>query len=752
MKSYYSFTATGDTNKVTVPFLYLSKSHVSVTVDGVPAAIASWDNAGVAVLASVPAAGSVVRVSRSTPTNPTPIEFRDGAVWAATDFNSLVEYSAFLAEESKDSGEGAMRENALGEFDGQGKVISNVADGTAPGDAVNLGQLNAMQAGVLAAQSAAEAAVGTATAIATAAGASATEAQSSANAAAAALLALENAAPLKVAVLGDSLSSQHDATGDAWPFVMERNLRMQGADVEVENFAVSGWSFYRAANWVSHSSKTALQACIDSKPDVVILALGYNDLVNQVDSRTLAQVTADATAVVSALTAGIAGVRILVLQEMPWDDTHFPTPTSASPMKNAHIIPAHWLLGSSDVFTGLRTQDKEDVALTTGVAGAFANLYTLNQSLAALSGVTAAAPMRLYRVARLGGYGQDGMHPNEAGCKLMAGYATKAMRSTFNADLGGIVAGHIADGWSDPDVIFATCLQSNGTKWVPVAGPLPEYTEMVLRQGGRDRSLHPQTWWLGTDWDFHITAHDLPLNPLRPFAWSIEGAPAGATVYVSVDGGAWSTIGTVNEAGRFADLGNGAALGAAAGTYQFTYRVGNECWPAQTITLTADTDIPVTANLTAATEIAPGNYLNTGDLIPIKKASAAGSFKTTIANLVGRITSLAWTWTAKQNFSSGVSLGDGTTVKAKVMTGTLPANGDYITVAHGLPDWSKIIGFAGSYRLASANTAINIGYYVPPYTDAAVQVGADATTLIVRNGAESAPSGTPWRVVIFYTA
>ena len=132
------------------------------------------------------------------------------------------------------------------------------------------------------------------------AGLPAGEATAAAQAAAPAA-ALKAAAPLKIVALGDSLTSGHRLPrGEAYPAVLQGELRDAGLPFDVVNHGVSGDTTAGALR--------RLEAALAEEPQILIVALGANDGLRGVP---VAQVRANLEAIVS--TAKERGVTVLLV-------------------------------------------------------------------------------------------------------------------------------------------------------------------------------------------------------------------------------------------------------------------------------------------------------------------------------------------------------------------------------------------------------------------------------------------------------
>lgn len=126
-------------------FPYLARDHVKLTLDAVASPAFTWLTDSMIQLATAPGPDVLVDIRRQTPQG-TPVDFEDGSVLAETDLDLLATYTAYLSEEARDGSEDSLKKNLVGQFDGRGIRVTNVAPGEHPTDAVNKSQLVAQQA------------------------------------------------------------------------------------------------------------------------------------------------------------------------------------------------------------------------------------------------------------------------------------------------------------------------------------------------------------------------------------------------------------------------------------------------------------------------------------------------------------------------------------------------------------------------------------------------------------------------------
>lgn len=234
---------------------------------------------------------------------------------------------------------------------------------------------------------------------------------------------LEASKELHVVVIGDNMSAQQTLFGQAWPTILRDLMQTAGQPVKITSLAMSGHTFYRANTVACFSGKTQVQRAIDLQPDVVIVALGINDVVINVDERTVAEVIEDAATVVSALRAGIPSAALIWVQEKYWDTVNRANPLA---LYNVHIPPGLWNL------TG---DPSGEAAFGTELVGVYSQLkqfspipYLLNFKYIAyanaflpeVAGFNEVWEPDVFGIMLLGGCGVDGLQLNKAGQRLLA--------------------------------------------------------------------------------------------------------------------------------------------------------------------------------------------------------------------------------------------------------------------------------------------------------------------------------------------
>lgn len=99
--SYVTYTGNGATKNFAVPFPYLDRSHVHITV-GEEMPTFTWLNASTVSLATAPATGAVVKVFRSTPKEMPVVTFYNDQTVDVEHFNDGIRQALYVAQELED--------------------------------------------------------------------------------------------------------------------------------------------------------------------------------------------------------------------------------------------------------------------------------------------------------------------------------------------------------------------------------------------------------------------------------------------------------------------------------------------------------------------------------------------------------------------------------------------------------------------------------------------------------------------------
>lgn len=140
--TFIQYTGNGVTSNYSVPFPYLDRSHVKVSVGGVPTSSFSWLTASSINVVPTPGAGAVIEVRRVTPVGAVVFDFVNGSVLNEADLDLVAAYASYIAEEARDANLSALSLSSAGVYDANTRRVVNLSPALAATDAVTLAQLN----------------------------------------------------------------------------------------------------------------------------------------------------------------------------------------------------------------------------------------------------------------------------------------------------------------------------------------------------------------------------------------------------------------------------------------------------------------------------------------------------------------------------------------------------------------------------------------------------------------------------------
>lgn len=403
---------------------------------------------------------------------------------------------------------------------------------------------------------------------------------------------------VKICVLGDSLTAQNFLLRDAWPAVFQRTMNAADAPCTVVNLAIDGCSFYRALQPVGYSgptnyvfgTNTMVQECIEQKPQLVLVMLGFNDAITAVDGRNLTQIQSDATATFAALRAGLPTAKIVYVSELPYDNVNFTVTASTCNVQTKGVVPYLYQPNTAGITAFAYCTEALNNTLSSAFNTWLETWFSLDVAIKALNsaaGVDSFFTMWYWKIARLGTLGPDMLHPTAAGSILESGYIMKGIIGLpFVSMLFPKIINQNYEVWNDPDTLFSTFMFQTGSgyfydsdggacdEWIQQDGCrfqiypfddswfLPYHTRCTLSPRSALSSGPPQTYQTGVSND-----------SASMFNWEISHGPPFAGVQISIDGGAFSFLGQIVSYEGFAiGIGSGFSTGLSVATHTIRYK------------------------------------------------------------------------------------------------------------------------------------------------------------------------------------
>lgn len=133
--SFEQFSGDGSNRQYPINFGYLSRDHISVSVDGVAVPF-TFLTSGLIQTVTAPAAGTVVEVRRTTPREEPLTDFVDGSTLTESDLDTATLQTFYLAQEAYDIAGGTLGIQSDGSYSANNRRIGNVATPVSAQDAV----------------------------------------------------------------------------------------------------------------------------------------------------------------------------------------------------------------------------------------------------------------------------------------------------------------------------------------------------------------------------------------------------------------------------------------------------------------------------------------------------------------------------------------------------------------------------------------------------------------------------------------
>ena len=387
----------------------------------------------------------------------------------------------------------------------------------------------------------------------------------------------------RIGVLGDSMSVQNSAWYPSWPKILESALIENGVECEVRSFCVNAHTYYRALTAKAYGDRTSLEALIDYQPDVILVPLGVNDVVDPADSRTLAQAKTDAAEVFRRLRSYSLDADIYYLSQQPFDDENF----TGATLKNKGTPPKLMHLRTTGILDGLIGSAMLEDDLDSAQRTEFTNYEALDTYISGLSQVDGVVNMRSWKICRLGTMVSDRYHFNNVGEHLLACAVYTGLVS-----LGGRLVTNVVDqlisGWNNIETILDGFLTDSGDGFTPT-WPTGEAGNATYNSLGSNLAMNSWFHEYKAKSDFYPLALTNDSTITGQYNWFVRGAKPHTTVENAIDGvfGFTTTGITTDERGNAETTGLIGPLGLSNGSQDFYLKVDNDVFGPFTIVLSA---------------------------------------------------------------------------------------------------------------------------------------------------------------------
>lgn len=375
---------------------------------------------------------------------------------------------------------------------------------------------------------------------------------------------------LRVAVIGDSLTTENMLFNKSWPSKFEQYLNGSGVPARVDNVSVNGLSFFRALNEQLSGDQTPLERLVETRPDLVYVALGFNDAANRSQDRTSEQIISDAEETFDYLRDNLPDATLVWVDVVSHDQFN----ADVANLTNRGVVPYYFNMRSSGTLQGMLSPtvlgDSISAFRQVGY-DRYVDISDLSSGIPSLANVDTTIKLDYYRIARLGCTGWDLLHPTDLGSLLMAGYV--ATNSLSNSVLQPLLEGFTSKEypqWNSPDALFDDTLVWNGTDYDIASSGLGNF-EQIRRLTNIMSRAAPEVW-------FYSTKAQVLLNKTFSdngvFAFAVNHANPFEDVRPSDEQNVTNNvIATTNAEGNAVT----AQIGPVPeGSYTIYYTIGNE--------------------------------------------------------------------------------------------------------------------------------------------------------------------------------
>ncbi|MBF0621171.1 MAG: hypothetical protein HQL54_04525 [Magnetococcales bacterium] len=140
--AYVEYRANGATTDFQIPFPFLSRDHISVTIDEIVTSDFEWLDDATIRLITLPNNGKTIRIQRLTSTNSRMVAYQTGADLNQDLLNTDSQQAFYLAQEAIDHASERMTQiTSSAIWEGKGNRMTNLSPAVDTHDAVTLGQI-----------------------------------------------------------------------------------------------------------------------------------------------------------------------------------------------------------------------------------------------------------------------------------------------------------------------------------------------------------------------------------------------------------------------------------------------------------------------------------------------------------------------------------------------------------------------------------------------------------------------------------
>ena len=375
----------------------------------------------------------------------------------------------------------------------------------------------------------------------------------------------------KIAVIGDSLCTENALAEHAWPSLMQKYINNSGGDCRVVNYARNSFTFAEASTDVNaFDGRTALQAVIDEKPNVVMCAFGIVDVIANDAGKTLAALKSDAQSFYSELRTGLPDAQFCQVEQVAYDKVN----ATRTALTNNDVLPYFMQRATSGILAGSFCSEILSNSINSTIQTNINNGVEFYSYIQGLPEVDYLFEIDYWKIARIGLTGPDGLHPATFGKILQSGYAiTELVNNTVDPFFAKLRVKNY-ESWYNPDDLIDGIINKTAN-----------WNFQYFARSGQDHAVNlstlykevaPTVWYL--PYKTSVSIPRLSYDAGQPFLVSLFNGPPGQVVLPSIDGGAFDANNPTLDL-TISGCGSVSIIDPVTpGTYTFRYKCGPEIY------------------------------------------------------------------------------------------------------------------------------------------------------------------------------
>jgi len=317
--SFVTYTGNGATTQFAVPFGYIRREHIQVSLNGTVTTAFTWVNDGTIQMNTAPANAVVVKVLRITPVSASLVDFTDGSTPVAKDFDTANTQNLYTNQELRDISDStdalstqalttantALSNSSTAISTANGAVTTANAASTAASNAVSTANTaNANASAAVSTANAASTAAGNAVTTANTASAAAINAVNASSAATTTANAAASDAATAISTANTALTTANSATATANSASTAASNAVSTANTAASNASAAVTTANTAATNASAAVSTANTASTNASAAVTTANAAQADATNAVNTaNTAASNASTALSTANAATA-----------------------------------------------------------------------------------------------------------------------------------------------------------------------------------------------------------------------------------------------------------------------------------------------------------------------------------------------------------------------------------------------------------------------------------------------------------------